>query len=137
MTVPRIPCVGAVIKDEAGRLLLIKRGHEPGAGLWSIPGGRIEPGESDASALVREVREETGLAVSVGRLLGAVQRPGLAGAVIDIRDYVAVATGGQLAAGDDAADARWVHPAQLARMESDGELTGGLLEALMSWGVLP
>ena len=40
----RIPCVGAVIKDRDGRLLLIKRGHEPGAGLWSLPGGRIEPG---------------------------------------------------------------------------------------------
>ena len=45
MAVQRIPCVGAVIKDADGRLLLIKRGHEPAAGLWSIPGGRIEPGE--------------------------------------------------------------------------------------------
>ena len=77
----RIPCVGAVVKDETGRLLLIKRGHEPGVGLWSIPGGRIEPGESDVAALVREVREETGLDVVAGRLLGVVQRPGLAGAV--------------------------------------------------------
>jgi len=126
-----------VIRDEAGRLLLIKRGHEPGAGLWSIPGGRIEAGESDASALVREVREETGLAVLAGRLLGAVQRPGLAGAIVDIRDYVAVVTGGVLTAGDDAADARWVSPAQLAQLDVRGELTSGLAEALTSWGVLP
>src|SRR3984893_18474961 len=55
-----IPCVGAVIKDDQGRRLLIKRGHEPGAGLWSLPGGRIEPGETDAEGLVREMREETG-----------------------------------------------------------------------------
>ncbi|HLQ56423.1 MAG TPA: NUDIX domain-containing protein [Streptosporangiaceae bacterium] len=137
MAVRRIPCVGAVIKDDTGRLLLIKRGHEPGAGLWSIPGGRIEAGESDASALVREVREETGLAVLAGRLLGAVQRPGLAGAVVDIRDYVAVVTGGVLTAGDDAADARWVSPAQLAQLDARGELTSGLAEALTSWGVLP
>jgi len=82
----RIPCVGAVIKDDAGRLLLIKRGHEPAAGRWSIPGGRIEAGESDVDALVREVREGTGLEVAAGRLLGAVQRSGLAGAVVDIRD---------------------------------------------------
>jgi 8-oxo-dGTP diphosphatase len=70
-----IPCVGAVIKDDQGRLLLIKRGHEPGAGLWSLPGGRIEPGETDAEALVREMREETGLTVQAGPLLGTVRRP--------------------------------------------------------------
>ena len=67
MTTHVIPCVGAVIKDGPGRLLLIKRGHEPGKGLWSIPGGRVEAGESDADALVREVREETGLVVAAGR----------------------------------------------------------------------
>ena len=129
--------MGAVIKDDAGRLLLIKRGHEPAAGRWSIPGGRIEAGESDVDALVREVREETGLEVAAGRLLGAVQRPGLAGAVVDIRDYLAVVTGGELAAGDDAADARWVPAAQLALMDARGELTSGLTQALTAWGVLP
>jgi ADP-ribose pyrophosphatase YjhB (NUDIX family) len=137
MAVQRIPCVGAVIKDEAGRLLLIRRGREPAAGLWSIPGGRIEPGESDASALVREVLEETGLTVVPGQLLGVVERPGLAGAVFDIRDYLAVVTGGELAAGDDADDARWSAPAELTRLEARGALTSGLTEALASWGVLP
>jgi 8-oxo-dGTP diphosphatase len=137
MAMQRIPCVGAVIKDEAGRLLLIRRSHEPAAGLWSIPGGRIEPGESDASALVREVLEETGLSVVPGPLLGVVQRAGLAGAVLDIRDYQAVVTGGELAAGDDAVDARWSTPAELARLEARGALTSGLTEALASWGVLP
>ena len=137
MAVQRIPCVGAVIKDEAGRLLLIRRGREPAAGLWSIPGGRIEPGESDASALVREVLEETGLTVVPGQLLGVGERPGLAGAVFDIRDYLAVVTGGELAAGDDADDARWSAPAELARLEARGALTSGLTEALASWGVLP
>ena len=57
----RIPCVGAIIKDPAGRLLLIKRGHAPQAGRWSLPGGRVEPGESDEQAVIREIREETGL----------------------------------------------------------------------------
>lgn len=127
-----IPCVGAVVTDGQGRLLMIKRAHEPGAGLWSIPGGRIEPGETDTEALIREMREETGLAVEVGPLIGSVQRPGLDGAVIDIRDYAATVTGGTLRPGDDAADARWVEAADLDSLE----ITEGLIEALTDWGVL-
>ena len=61
MSGPVIPCVGAIVADGEGRLLMIKRGHEPGAGLWSIPGGRIEPGETDTEAVARELTEETGL----------------------------------------------------------------------------
>ena len=118
--------------DGQGRLLMIKRGHEPGAGLWSIPGGRIEPGETDAEALVREMLEETGLAVEVGPLIGSVRRPGLDGAVIDIRDYAATVAGGTLCPGDDAADARWVEVADLDSLE----ITEGLIEALTDWGVL-
>jgi 8-oxo-dGTP diphosphatase len=130
----RIPCAGAVIKDDTGRILLILRGHDPGKGLWSIPGGRIEPGETDDEAVVREVREETGLEVTCGRLLGSVERPGQAGDVVEIRDYTAVLVGGELAAGDDAADARWVTPDQLVALDAHGELTPGLLTALRSWG---
>jgi 8-oxo-dGTP diphosphatase len=127
-----IPCVGAVIKDAAGRLLLIKRGHAPGAGLWSLPGGRIEPGETDAEALVREMSEETGLLVEAGALIGAVRRPAGDGRVFDIRDYAATVIGGTLQAGDDAADARWVAAAELSTLP----VTDGLLETLASWGVL-
>lgn len=130
----RIPCVGAVIKDEADRMLLILRGHEPGKGLWSIPGGRIEPGETDQEAVRREVSEETGLDVTCGPLLGSVEWPGLAGAVIEIRDYYADVIGGQLAAGDDAADARWVTAAEVADLDADGRLTDGLLTTLRAWG---
>jgi len=130
----RIPCVGALITDQAGRLLLILRGHDPGKGLWSIPGGRIEPGETDEEAVIREVREETGLEVTCGELLGAVDRPALADTVIEIRDYGAVVVSGELAAGDDAADARWVTPADIAALDATGQLTSGLLTALRSWG---
>ncbi len=129
----RIPCVGAIIQDAAGRLLLIRRGHDPEAGSWSLPGGRVEPGESDAQALVREMREETGLIVRPGPLVGAVDRPGPGGSVLEIRDYAATVTGGTLAAGDDAADARWVAAGEAARLA----LTTGLAEALTAWGVLP
>ena len=117
MSGPVIPCVGAIVTDGEGRLLMIKRGHEPGAGLWSIPGGRIEPGETDVEAVVREMTEETGLTVQVGRLIGRVRRPGLNGAVVDIRDYAATVTGGTLRSGDDAADARWVEAADLDSLE--------------------
>jgi len=125
--------VGAVIKDGSGRLLLIKRGHEPGKGLWSIPGGRIEAGESDAAALVREVREETGLVVAPGRLIGSVLRPsGSDESVFDIRDYAASVIGGALVAGDDADDAVWAGPAELDTLP----LAAGLLDALRSWGAV-
>lgn len=126
-----IPCVGAIITDQAGRLLLIRRGHEPEAGRWSLPGGRIEPGETDQQAVVREVREETGLAVTCGTLAGEVRRPWRDGGILEIRDYTATVTGGELAPGDDAADARWVTPGDLAVLP----LTSGLLAALTQWGI--
>ena len=128
-----IPCVGAVIKDGKGRLLLIRRGHEPGKGLWSIPGGKIESGESDGAALVREILEETGLTVRPGRLIGTVRRPtGMTDTEFDIRDYAADVTGGTLAPGDDADDARWADLSQIETLS----LADGLLDALRSWGVL-
>jgi 8-oxo-dGTP diphosphatase len=132
----RVQCVGGIVTDGSGRVLLILRGHEPGKGLWSIPGGRIEPGETDAQALVREMREETGLIVTCGPLAGAVERPGLGGAVVEIRDYRAIVTGGELTAGDDADDARWVTAAEADEMDAAGELTGDLLKTLRGWSVL-
>ena len=133
----RVQCVGGIVTDGSGRLLLIQRGHEPGKGLWSIPGGRIESGETDAQALVREMREETGLIVICGPLLGSVERPGLSGAVVEIRDYRAIVSGGELVPGDDADAARWVTAAEAAEMDATGQLTSGLLETLRGWSVLP
>ncbi|GGS65155.1 hypothetical protein GCM10010156_25110 [Planobispora rosea] len=113
-------------------MLLVRRGHPPGEGLWSVPGGRVEPGESDAEAVVREVREETGLTVAVGRLAGTVDRPAPGGAVYEIRDYLAEVTGGTLTAGDDAAEARWFGPGELPRLP----LVPGLLEVLSGWALI-
>jgi len=129
----RVNCVGAIIIDDADRILLIKRGHPPGMGLWSIPGGRLEPGESDADGVRREVLEETGLRVEVGRLAGTVERPGPGGVTYAIRDYLATVADGVPTAGDDAADVRWCTADELARLP----LSAGLLDALTGWGVLP
>ena len=129
----RVRCVGAIVHDAGGRLLVIRRGHPPGAGLWSLPGGRAEPGESDEAAVVRELAEETGLNVVPGPLVGSVDRPGPDGTTYDIRDYAATVTGGTLRAGDDASEARWVTAGELRRLPT----TNGLLEALTAWAVLP
>lgn len=128
-----IRCIGALVHDEAGRLLLIRRGREPGQGCWSLPGGRVEPGESDEQAVVREVLEETGLEVTVGAHIGAVRRPAPDGGVYEIHDYACRATGGELRAGDDADDARWVDAAGFATLP----LVDGLAEALTGWDQLP
>jgi 8-oxo-dGTP diphosphatase len=125
-----IPCAGAIVVDEAGRLLLIQRGHDPGKGLWSVPGGRCQAGESAADACVREAREETGLEVLVVRHAGRVVRPGLGGDQYVIDDFVCAAVGGHLRAGDDADEAAWCSPEQVAGLD----LTPGLLDALKDWG---
>jgi 8-oxo-dGTP diphosphatase len=122
------PCVGGLAYDAAGRLLLIRRGNDPGRGLWSVPGGRVEAGEDDAAAVVREMREETGLAVAPGRLIGRVTR----GRYL-IADYACTVLGGDLRAGDDALDARWCSAADLAALP----LVDGLVETLAGWGALP
>ncbi|MEW9529243.1 NUDIX hydrolase [Microbispora sp. NPDC049125] len=126
-----IRCVGAIVVDQDARILLVRRGRPPGAGLWSLPGGRVEPGETDEQALRRELREETGLDVTAGPLAGTVQRPGPGGVTYDIHDYLAAFTAGPLVPGDDAADARWWPLADLVRLP----LTDGLAEALGEWGI--
>lgn len=120
-----VRCVGAVIRDSADRLLLIRRANEPGRGLWSLPGGRVEPGESDEDAVVREVAEETGLTVRAGRLVGRVRI-----GTYDVGDYVCEVLGGRLAAATDALDAAFLDPRTVPT-------TPGLVPTLQGWGVLP
>jgi 8-oxo-dGTP diphosphatase len=116
-----IVCAGAVVRDSDGRLLLVQRGHAPSAGLWSVPGGRVEAGETPEQAAVREVREETGLHVAIGRLLGSVR----IGDYL-VHDFAAEVIGGALAAGDDASDVRWCSFDEAGLLP----LTPGLLDEL-------
>jgi 8-oxo-dGTP diphosphatase len=123
-----VPCVGGLAYDAAGRLLLVRRANEPGRGLWAVPGGRVEPGEDDAAALVREMAEETGLVVEPGPLIGRVRRGSY-----DIADYRCRVLGGALLAGDDALDARWCDAAAMAELP----LVPELWTTLRDWDALP
>lgn len=129
-----IPCVGAVVHDPEGRLLLIRRGQEPGRGRWSLPGGRVEPGETDHQAVCREVQEETGLVVRPVRLVGRVRIPAPSGDSYAIADYACELAGpSALTPGTDADDARWVTATDYAELT----MVEGLTETLRRWDVLP
>lgn len=124
---------GAVITDGAGRVLLVERARDPQRGRWSVPGGRVEPGESLASAAAREALEETGLRIEVGHELLTVRLPTGDGREFEIHDFSATVVGGVLEPGDDAADARWVSPDELHTLP----LTTHLLDHLRRAGIVP
>jgi 8-oxo-dGTP diphosphatase len=128
-----IPAAGAIILDSAGRLLLVRRLRPPGAGLWSVPGGKCHPDEPAAVACVRECLEETGLLVEVDRPAGQACLPATGADRFVVEDFVCTVIGGTARAGDDAAELRWVARAELGQLP----LVGGLLETLTRWNLLP
>jgi mutator protein MutT len=99
-------CVGAVAVAD-NELLLVRRGRGPETGRWSVPGGRVEAGETVHDAVVREVAEETGLQVRCGELLGWAERIGPQHHFVILDFVVTVTDGRKPVAGDDAAEARW------------------------------
>ena len=112
--------VGAVILDQ-GRVVLVKRGQPPLAGEWSIPGGRLETGETMREGVVREVREETGLTVEPAELLGVYDRllRDEAGRILYhyvLIDFLCLRVAGELHAGGDADDARWFSREEIGRI---------------------
>ena len=112
--------VGAVILDQ-GRVVLVKRKFPPLAGEWSIPGGRLEIGETLREAVVREAREETGLTVEPADLLGVYDRlvRDDSGRVLYhyvLIDFLCRRLAGDLHAGGDAGDARWFSQEQIGKI---------------------
>ena len=123
-------CVGAIAL-RGDELLLIRRGHGPAAGEWAVPGGRVEPGEALAEAVVRELAEETGLEGVCDGLVGVAER-------IDddhhfvILDHRVRILGGRERAGSDAAEVAWVPLGDVAELP----LVEGLAEFLHDHGIL-
>jgi mutator protein MutT len=132
---PDAPVVGVgavVVRD--GKALIVRRGHEPRKGEWSLPGGRVELGESLEEATRREIREETGLEVDVGPLVEAFDRVHrLDGRIryhFVILDYLCVPRAGEARAGDDAEDVAWVTAEELDAYRLNAHATAVIRKGL-------
>jgi ADP-ribose pyrophosphatase YjhB (NUDIX family) len=120
---PEVPLVGvgAIIIEDA-RVVLVKRGHPPLQAEWSIPGGVLEVGELVCEATIREAREETGLTVEPGELLGVYDRV-LRNTEQRVQyhyvliDFLCRRVAGDLAAASDAAEVGWFSREQLPALK--------------------
>ena len=129
--VPPEVCVGAIAVD-AGRLLLIRRGRGPAAGEWSVPGGRVNPGETVAEAVVRELQEETNLEGVCEEFVGWVERVGDGYHHVILDFKVTMLEANDPVAGDDATEAAWIALEEVAELN----LVDGLAEFLHENGIL-
>lgn len=122
----------AVVRDADDKILLVLRSREPDAGCWSVPGGRVEPGESLKDAATREAFEETGLRIAIEREVWSLDVPNGPDEVYEIHDFLAHVVDGNMVAGDDAADVGWFGQREM----EDMPLTPDLLAYLTGYGVL-
>lgn len=106
-----VPGAQALVERD-GRLLLGRRAHDPGAGLWDLPGGFVAEGEHPLEALHRELAEETGLRIEVGELVGIWMQPYDGRSVLCLT-WLAQPVGGTEQAGDDLVELRWFGPDEL------------------------
>lgn len=126
-------CVGA-IAVAGGQLLLVRRGRGPAVGEWSVPGGRVEAGETLAEAVIRELAEETGIEGVCDRLVGWVERIGPTSHHVILDFAVTVLPGPDAVPtpGDDAVEAAWVPLDEVTYLP----LVEGLAEFLHDHGIL-
>jgi mutator protein MutT len=108
--------VSAIIFDEHERVLLIQRGKPPAAGFWHVPGGKLEVGESLVEGVRREVKEETGLDVTIGPIMAVVERrqEGFHYVIIDFLAYLIDPANTNIIPADDASAAAWVAENELS-----------------------
>ena len=127
---PPRPAIGvsAIIFDQHERVLLIQRGKPPAAGYWHAPGGKLEAGESLVEGVRREVKEETGLNVSIGPIMAVVERrqEGFHYVIIDFLAYLNNPANTNITPADDASAAAWVAETELG----DYPIAEGLLPIL-------
>ncbi len=125
-------CVGAVATAD-GCLLLIRRGRGPGAGQWSVPGGRVEAGETLAEAVIRELLEETALEGVCDQLVGWVERMDPERHYVILDFAVTILEPHDPRPGDDAVEAEWVALDDVVHRR----LADGLAEFLHEHGIVP
>lgn len=116
-TIANRPLVGtgvAIVDDD--EILLVKRAHDPGRGLWAVPGGKVEFGETLAEAATREVKEETGLLVELDEIIWVGESMSADHHIVLI-DFLGRAVGGSLAAKDDAVEVAWTRIEDAYQME--------------------
>ena len=130
MTVPVVVATGAVIQ-RGSHLLLVRRKQPPEAGRWSLPGGRVEPGEMLRRAVRREVGEELALDATIGELIGVVERRGPEYHYVIADFHATIDANATPVAGDDAAACEWVSLNQL----DSWDLVEGLSEFLTDVGI--
>ena len=121
-----VVAVGLVARDRRGRLLLVERGNPPHKGRWSLPGGRVEGGETIAAAATRELAEETGLEAAVGEIAGIVERIGEGFHYLIVDLWAELADDAVPVAAADAADARLVGVEELPSYPLSPGLAGFL-----------
>lgn len=125
---PQLAVSAAIFRD--GRLLLVRRARMPAHGLYTLPGGRVEMGETLVEAVLREVREETSLAIEVLGLAGyreILPRAGSAGKVTGhyvILPFAARWTDGEVSLNDELDDERWIDPGEIATLATTDGLAG-------------
>lgn len=124
-------CVGAVaVSDD--RILLIRRGNGPGKGFWSVPGGRVERGETLQEAVVRELAEETGLMGVCEALIGWTENIAEGYHYVILDFGVTILDTADPVGGDDAVEAKWIPLWDVAELH----LVDGLAEFLHDHGII-